>query len=265
MERVKFYDNEYTIFMSDVNNININIKIKDNSINSNWNINDCIEYYNIIKFLKSNNNKLNDLKNKINLTEIISKINNKISLFFNQNKIFELFKDIDSIYISDFFEIINNYSIYRKIDRNNFNEFLSANKINPRNIIPYKNIVNKFKREIKEFLLKSPKNIEFIIDNYIDNKGKTLHTVLDEEDINGLIKDYIQLDNPNINTLQNILYIKDDILKIPEETKFLVSKRIETKRKEIYKTGLLLKSSIGIEYTDNFSDLEYPIRLKEKK
>lgn len=127
LERVKFYSN---IDMSSGYNFNLAIDIIKKLSEKEYNINDILEFYNILKFfnkeiLDYQTDEIQKLCNnsKKELNSIIGKFNKNI----NNSNIEEYLAQVEFDYVEDFFEMLDKYKIYNIINENTFKSILEKN------------------------------------------------------------------------------------------------------------------------------------------
>ena len=121
MDRVKFYSigdmsTSYNFYKA----VEIIKILHDKDYN---NINDIIEFYNIVKFF--NKSIISSLEKEtkelcVNSKPKLDSIIGNFCKNINNLNVINYLSDVDFIYIEDFFEIINKYKVYQNIDDKTF-------------------------------------------------------------------------------------------------------------------------------------------------
>ena len=125
MDRVKFYSN---IDMSSGYNFNKALDVIKNlqEIKDDYNINEILEMFNILKFYNKEWLKCVEEKRELckKSEKVINKIIGKYCESINENNVLELLSDVDFNYIDDFFEFIDKYKIFNRISATIFKKIL---------------------------------------------------------------------------------------------------------------------------------------------
>lgn len=221
MRRIKFYS-EYDMACGHEIEKIIE-KINKNAIDTNWTISDLIEFHNIIKYI--------DIecfadyiiqKTGVDIKGFKKKIKEKIGRFIGVNKrcFIDLYEYIELMEVKDFFEIVENYSIYREFSDDDFRNLLNKKYINISLILKFKKITEYFDCILKEEVLNNSKNAETIIAKYLDDKNLFLPPSLTENEILSLIDEYIDSPQVNINVLRKIIFFPTNKgINIPDKIK----------------------------------------------
>lgn len=175
----------------------------------NFTLNDLLEFYNIklhfdnnlflTKWSKSDKEKYNQI-----IEENWFKLKNTF-LKINDLNICEIIKDIEYNYKSNFWELINKLSIYKNISHSTFSDILEKFSSQINYILPHKNIVQKFNKVIRDFLLSYKNSAEILLSQFEEKKTdkktprfyfpKSL-SLSDKEDI---ISAYLDCEDSNLN------------------------------------------------------------------
>lgn len=196
----------------------------------NYNINEMLEIYNIVKYF--DNNLIN--KNFYDVDKFALILKKILGKYFNQIDIIEMLKNVKNInddYSNDFFECIVKYKTYKKINDETMKSIIKTKKYFLQHALQNKQLVINYDNLFKEMLLNDVENAVLILDTYEilhDNNNKSLFmpaslTLIDKEK---LILDYVNSENPNLNYLQlivNIINSKD--LHISNKTRLLTKKK----------------------------------------
>ncbi len=263
MHRIKFYSETDMACSWEINKI-IG-RINEKSIDKEWNINDVIEFYNILKYLSIEDfrNYINDKVN-FNDVEYVRKIKCKIGKYLD-NKKDNIIKEFDVLNfgeVRDFFELIDKYGIYKCISNKQFEDFLSKEKVQLRTILKFKKIVKHFDNNLKNKIMSNPLNAEIVISKYIDNNNLYLPNSLTEQDVLTLISEYISVDseNININVLRSIIHFPNYLgIRITDKIKLKAVRREKEEVEKIFSRSAGIESSVSITYVKG---LDEPIKIK---
>lgn len=254
MKRVKFHSN---VYMSNGYNFNLALDIIKNLSEKEYNINDILEFYNILKFFnkgfldnqKDEIQKLcNDSKNK--LYSIIGKFNKNI----NNSNIEEYLNQVESNYVEDFFEMLNTYEIYKIINENKFKCILEKNPKYLRITLHNKDLVTTYEKIVKEALLNTPNSAVLLLDEYeiahLDNHKQMFFpeslTLCDKEKI---IINYINCEDANLNYLRIIANLQSTSkLKISDKTKLLAKQKATQQEKQLFDKNTGIKMSTLVQF-----------------
>lgn len=237
IQRVKFYSKNDMANYYDLKLIQDKLKelIKEKE---NYNINEILEFFNIIKFVESEiylpdwSEEYIRYYKKIpkKLKEIIGKYISKIE---NTN-IIEIFLSVDIMYITDFWEIFDRYSLYKKIQNEKFIELLNNNRDNLYCILKFKSIVRRYSDGLKQFLIESTSSAELLLREYIEEKDYSKGNLFFPESLTlnekkEILEKYIDNENVNLNYLKLITKGQDLLLspKIKLKAKIRYEKEIE--------------------------------------
>ena len=173
MDRVKIYSKYDLTTNMNINNIinftnNFNYEIEE------YNINDVLEYFNIIKFSKDNEIKeriINETNKKFD--EVLKIIQRRIGKFNGKNKesFLSLYNEVDFIYREDFFELIKRDDILNNIKDLDFEELLNNPNFHYNLILKHEKIVKKFDEIITKYMIEDSECAEIIIGKYIYEKN----------------------------------------------------------------------------------------------
>ena len=183
-------------------------------------INDYLEFYNIIKFYD------NQLLNK-KYQSIVELIKEEIFKYFSKNiETLDVLNNINRIYLDDFWELFDICKLYLKIDDTDFSNALS-NNIDF--ILLHKNTVYHYENLIDSFLNNYDKSGEFVINNEFINNEKKIYFPK-QFNKKQAINTYIDSADPNLSFLSVLFSTKKSNEIIDDSIKLRAIKRY----KEIY-------------------------------
>ena len=212
MDRVKIYSKYDLTTNMNINNIinftnNFNYEIEE------YNINDVLEYFNIIKFSKDNEIKeriINETNKKFD--EVLKIIQRRIGKFNGKNKesFLSLYNEVDFIYREDFFELIKRDDILNNIKDLDFEELLNNPNFHYNLILKHEKIVKKFDEIITKYMIEDSECAEIIIGKYIYEKNQNRDEIylpksLTQNNKEEIIVKYIESENVNLRYLGMVI------------------------------------------------------------
>lgn len=221
-----------------------------NNFNSkqNFSFNDLLEFYNIklyfdddlflIKWSKSDKEKYSEIIDET------WKILKERLLKINDQNIEEIIEELGYNYKKNFWELINNIGVYKNISGSKFKNILNDFSCQIGYILPQKNIVQKFKNEIREFLLVYKNSAKLLLSQF--EEKKTDRTVpkyyfpkgLSLSDKESIINTYLDSEDLNLNYLRLVeKSIDSNELKLSDRTRYKAKKRSEEQSNEILEKG----------------------------
>lgn len=251
---VDFYGNGEVVNLGELKKCEIVFDDYDNW-KSYTDINKVIELYNVKKYIDTGirledwtNPQYTDYQNKAN------QVFGVVGCFLNSkdiNELATLYNETNIMYRQDFVELVCKIGLYKKFDDLQFAEFLEKANIRIDRILREKDIVYKFGKVVREYILKDAENAEFFVNKFLErSEDKELYYIPKEltvEDKEGLVQRYIELDSPNMNYLTVIMQEENpDKLKLSEMTRFKAYKKLEIMRKKLFETGLSFRTGVGI-------------------
>ena len=258
MERVKFYSNND---MTTAYNFNKAVDISKTITDKDYEINDILEFYNILKlfnpeYLKNVQEDIKDICNES--SKKINRIIGKFCSKLNNDNIEKYLNDVERNYIEDFFEVIDKYKVYERISDDIFSQILEKKDVYLHVILHNKNIVYTYDKILREKLLKYTDSAILILDEYeTDHFGNYSHRIfpksLTDKDKNEILKNYINSEFANLNYLRLIVNLQaTSELNIDDKTKLMAKKKAEEQEKKLFKNKIN-----GKEY--NFYSVYYPV------
>lgn len=259
MEKIKYYSKYDMINSYELNLIENKIQ-KNLFIKEEYDINEVLEFFNIIKFIQNevylSTWSEKDIENYKKISkELLRKIGKYIHSI-NDLNIAEIFSAIDRIYIDDFWEIFEKFSLYKRIAKESIIKILNSDKNNIYYVFKYKKIIRKYKEELKNFLMENDLTAELLLKEYIE-ESKLLEEhlffseVLTLEDKNYILEKYINSDNIHFNYLE--LIIKGGSspeLLISSKLKLKAKQKYEAESKKIFSNGNNFSYGVGISFSE---------------
>lgn len=213
-----------------------------NNFNSekNLTLNDLLEFYNVKlhfdndlflpKWSKSDREKYNQIveENWSSLKKRFQKINDL--------NIEEIINELEYQYKSNFWELVNKLSIYKNVSHSTFSDILKNFSSQINYILPQKNIVQKFNKVIRDFLMNYKNSAEVLLSQFEEKKSdrnsprfyfpKSL-SLSDKEEI---ISTYLDREDSNLNYVRLAQKSKDsNELKLSDKTKYKAKKKLKNK------------------------------------
>ena len=262
MGRIKFYSKYDLTTNMNINNIinftnNFNYEIEE------YNINDVLEYFNIIKFSKDNEIKeriINETNKKFN--EVLKIIQRRIGKFNGKNKesFLSLYNEVDFIYREDFFELIKRDDILNNIKDLDFEELLNNPNFHYNLILKHEKIVKNFDEIITKYMIEDSECTEIIIGKYIYEKDQNRDKIylpksLTQKNREEIIIKYIESDNVNLRYLGMIINFPNKFeLKVSDKIKLKAKRRYIQESNKIFKNSTSIETEFEIIYDKNQED-----------
>lgn len=246
INRIVFYSKEN---MATSHNL-VKVEKLLNNFNSekNLTLNDLLEFYNVKlhfdndlflpKWSKSDREKYNQIveENWSLLKKRFQKINDL--------NIEEIINELEYQYKSNFWELVNKLSIYKNVSHSTFSDILKNFSSQINYILPQKNIVQKFNKVIRDFLMNYKNSAEVLLSQFEEKKSdrnsprfyfpKSL-SLSDKEEI---ISTYLDREDSNLNYVRLAQKSKDsNELKLSDKTKYKAKKKAEEQNNEIIDKG----------------------------
>ena len=262
MDRVKIYSKYDLTTNMNINNIinftnNFNYEIEE------YNINDVLEYFNIIKFSKDNEIKeriINETNKKFD--EVLKIIQRRIGKFNGKNKesFLSLYNEVDFIYREDFFELIKRDDILNNIKDLDFEELLNNPNFHYNLILKHEKIVKKFDEIITKYMIEDSECAEIIIGKYIYEKNQNRDEIylpksLTQNNKEEIIVKYIESENVNLRYLGTIINFPNKFeLKVSDKIKLKAKRRYIQESNKIFKNSTSIETEFEIIYDKNQED-----------
>ncbi|MDO6675139.1 hypothetical protein Q4517_06205 [Tenacibaculum sp. 1_MG-2023] len=246
IDRIVFYSKED---MASSHNL-IKAEKLLNSFNSkqNFTLNDLLEFYNIklhfdnelflTKWSKSDQEKYNQI-----IEENWSSLKKRFLKISDQN-IENIIKGLEYRYKNNFWELIDKLSIYKSISHSTFSDILKNFSSQINYILPQKNIVQKFNKVIRDFLMNYKNSAEILLSQFEEKKSDNKSTKfyfpksLSLSDKENIISTYLDREDSNLNYVRLAQKSKDsNELKLSDKTKYKAKKKAEEQNNEIIDKG----------------------------
>ena len=173
-------------------------------------INDIIELFNIkryfdVEMVPSTWTAKEITSYKAKIKQFPSVIGKYLGMLSDEN-ILTYINSVNLQYSTDFWDMLNEYKVYKRVSPNAFRKVLQSKKTLLRNVLRNEQIVQNFKDEIKEQLMSSPEHAILLIENYLeahDSRWQALHfpDCLSNEDKEALTLAYINSTEAHLNLL----------------------------------------------------------------
>jgi hypothetical protein len=223
-------------------------------------INDVLELYNIKKYIDNDlylrdwsQEDIEDFKQKATeYGKVIRQFMSKI----DDNNVVDLYEKTLRGYISSFWEIVNNYSLFKLISKSNFSSILSNESHLIHEILKHKPLVDHYDAEIKNFLLTYPQSAEILLSIY-EVQQKFIPKSLTIEDKENIVSSYLDSNNVNLNyigLIQNIRHRSD--FKISDKTRLKAKRLHKSETEKISTENGGMKYGVDISFPENASKIK---------
>lgn len=257
MEKIKFYSDQDLMCRRDLDCIMDVINNYDST--QELDFNDILVYYNILKYLKVKLfRRLIEETISIKAEEFVKQINKRIGTFISVNKTNYLcfYTGIDIIYSHDYFEVMDNYKVYKEIPIEDMQVFLQKDRRALRHTLENIDLVDFYDESLKKSMLSEPKNAEFILDRYLSNEDLYLPKSLVNSEKEELLDRYLELDSLNINQLRKIIYLPSNIkLKISDKLRLKAKKRLKQEEEMVFDGNNGIEFGITLRYTKDQNEV----------
>lgn len=227
-------------------------KVNNEAIDSEWGITDLLEFHNVLKYI--NIKRISDhivQETSIDIKTYEKKIKQKIGIFVGCHKdvFINLYDEIDFDTTDDFFEVLEGYKLYQRIEINNFRRFLEQEDVPIYTVLKFKRLTEYFNEAVKDVLLSDSRNAETILSKYLKENNLYLPPSLNEADILSLIDEYIDSPLVNINVLKKIInFPTNKGLSIPDKIKLHAKRKAKEEEEKIFNNGTGIESGVMISY-----------------
>jgi len=228
-------------------------------------INEVLELYNLKKYI---DNELylkswtqDDIKNFKQKAKEYGKVVGKFMATINDNNIASLYERTIRNYIHSFWELVNNQSIFKRISKTNFSNILRNEPFLIHEIITYKNLVDHYENEIKNFLLTYSQSAEILLSIYevqdvFPQSTKFIPKVLSIQDKENIISNYLDSNDTNLNYVELIKNARNT-------NEFKISDKIRLKAKRLQKSETekilfqnSMKFGVSISFPENATKIK---------
>jgi hypothetical protein len=226
-------------------------------------INDVLELYSIKQYLDNDlflkswtKNEIRDFKQK---ASEYGKIAGQFMSKVNDSNVICYFEQLLHGYINSFWQLVNNQKIFKQISAEKFETILKKNQHEIRNILPHKNIVNRYDTVLRDFLFTYPQGAEIILsiyeekDDFRSKEVRYLPQSLTNDDKEIIVSNYIDYENSNLNYLRLIIIARNRVnFKLSDKT------RLKAKRREKLETDKMFEEQKNISVQKYGVSISYP-------
>ncbi|MEH7016269.1 hypothetical protein [Bacillus sp. JJ63] len=250
MSRIKFYSESDMACGWELEKIVK--KVNNEVIDSEWGITDLLDFHNILKYINIEGFSDHIVKEtSVDIKAYEKKIKQKIGIFMGCYKdvFLNLYDEVDLDTKDDFFEVLEVYNLYQKIEINDFRRFLEKGNIHIYIVLKFKRLTEYFNEAVKDVLLSDSKNAETILSKYLKENDLYLPPSLNETDILNLIDEYIDSPLVNINVLRKIInFPTNKGLSISDKIKLHAKRKAKEEEEKIFNNGIGIESGVMISY-----------------
>lgn len=207
-----------------------------------FDVNEVIELYNIKLFFDNGIRLLEWTPQKYKaLQSTVQSFMPSIGKFFsklNVDNFEQIISNVDFLYRSDFFSLLDSFKVQERIPSSLIKEFLEQGKIRLHNILLCKNVTHHFQDVIREYMLENAETAEILLSNYLKKESKKYYIpkCLSGKDKEKILKNYIDSPNANPNYLHLIsISNPSPLLPFSDKTKLKARKAYEQYVEEMFK------------------------------
>lgn len=237
---------------------NIIDKVNNKVIEMEWDIADLLDFHNLLKYISIQRFSEYIVKEtSVDIKAYEKKIKQKIGIFIGCHKdvFINLYDRIDFDSTDDFFEILEGYKLYKRIEITDFRRFLEKENVHIYTVLKFKRLIEYFDEAVKDELLSHCINAETILSKYLKENSLYLPPSLTEVDALSLIDNYIDSPQVNINVLREIItFPTSKGLNIPDKIKLHAKRKAKDEEERIFNDGTGNESGVIISYPKNQDD-----------
>lgn len=252
MKQIKFYsENDMTV------NLTLDTivqEIENNKGYQNLTISEVLILHNIKKFLNTEwiFTALNSVVS-VNLNDYAKAINSSIGKFIHQYKhsFLTLRSQVEHLYSDDFYEVYENYKVYKTTKLEDFIELLNNKEEDLYLILQNKQTVLYFEESIKSIILRTPKYVEVILASYL--KDEILYMpIINRTEFEELLIQYINSSEANINVLRKITVLPSNLPhNVSDKIKLMAKKRLLDKEQEVFEGNSTFSTEVLVSFPKN--------------
>lgn len=231
-------------------------------------INDLLELYNIKEYFDNGLflQTWDEITKSIYQEKIVQS-EKKLREFFlgiDDEIILTITEDLEFSYRCAFWHLINYYQTYKQIKKETFSKLLKRHPQQIRYILANSKIVAHFDAELRGFLIESELSAELLLAKFEqgDKFAKVSYIFpksLSLEDKEGIILQYINQNEPNLNYIRLIEHSKDSIhLKLSAKTRLKAKKKSDELSNKIFQE--VAPVQVGVQITLD-KDQEEPVKF----
>ncbi|MBQ6963912.1 MAG: hypothetical protein IJP79_09440 [Paludibacteraceae bacterium] len=224
-------------------------------------INDILELYHIKQYIDNGiylntwtQDDINNFKQKV---ASYGKIIGKFMSTITSEKIKITYQSILPNYENSFWEIINDYGLFKNVTKEDLLSVLYEKPLLINKILQHKKIVEHFNTIIKDFLLSHPETATILLSIYEIEKDSTkeqyyLPPSLTVEDKETIILNYLDSPEVNINYLPVIQNARNrEDFKLSDKTRLKAKRLNEKKTDEFFNTVSGTSFGVSISFPEN--------------
>ncbi|WP_179354673.1 hypothetical protein [Winogradskyella vidalii] len=246
IDRIVFYSKED--MAKNPNLIKAEKLLTDFCFEQNFTFNDLLEFYNIKIYFDNDlflpKWAISEKESYIQITEKTWKTLKLELLKINDENIDKILSELNYNYTNNIWELINKLSIYKNISDLTFSEILKKYSYQVNYVLQQKNIVQKFNKVIRDFLLTYKNSAEILLSQFeeknADNKLTKYYfpKSLSLEDKEYIISTYLDREESNLNYVRLAEKSKSsNELKLSDKTRYKAKKKAEEQNNEILEKG----------------------------
>ena len=266
-QRIVFYSKQD---MSISNNLLNAEKLLNNyTSNEKFSINDLLEIYNIKLYLENDLYLLSwteETKSKYKeIIEINWNLLKEKLIKIDDNNIEIILNDLEYNFRENFWCLLNQLSSFKKISKSKFEEILKNYKHHINYILQQKGIVEKFDKQIKNFLIVYEKTAEVLLSK-LEEKHRLKETPkfifpksLNLTDKENIINAYLENEEANLNYVRLIENCKDsNELKLSAKTRLKAKKKSKELNNQIIEHGATWSIRVQVSFSkDQLEPVKY--------
>ncbi|MGD7025168.1 hypothetical protein ACQCVK_21640 [Rossellomorea vietnamensis] len=229
--------------------------INSGSIDSEWAMADLLDFHNILKYLKIE--RFSDYIGQETSTDIIvfeKRVKQKIGIFVScyKDDFLNLYDELDFGNTDDFFEILEGYKLFKRIEIENFRQFLEKDNVHIYTVLKFKKVTDYFDEAVKDVLLSDSRNAEIILSKYLKEEELNLPPSLTEAETLRLIDEYIDSPSVNLNELRKIInFPTNKGLSIGDKIKLHAKRQAAKEEEKIFNDETGIKTGVNISYPND--------------
>ncbi|MCK9225715.1 MAG: hypothetical protein M0Q02_11630 [Candidatus Muirbacterium halophilum] len=236
---------------------------------SSYSIVDIIELHNIIQYIDNGKFSTEWNEDTINrLIELRKKLKRIVYRFFktiNDSNLANNYNEVHKStfnrykYIKDFWLLFEKTKLYKTIKEDVFYELIKNSIRDIEALLSHKKIVDTYSEAIRLLILSSPANAKLVIDKYRFSKKREktfMPPSLTGEDMENIIKEYIDSSKPDYDYLKYIVFWKNWKSKKEERLKISVSNKILAKEKINLINNLYVNSETFKQFKKNMESIK---------
>lgn len=222
-------------------------------------IESAVSVYNILRYIDDGLAEYLGNPNKANLKSLLTDYLSAQSSLDLVGKV----SDVPHNLRDDFWDFITDFSIFRGIDDQQFEQFLKTNRPEITPLLRKKSLLRQFPKSIRSYFLSEPENVRFYIqqnnsDGYIDWRGEpAIPSGITSDEFNQLVLQYVESEEPSFGYLEIIA----EMPSVPGKTRLLAQRRADKERERALTTASTF--NVGVEvlykeqdepYTESYED-----------